>query len=75
MPAPKGIKAATPIYLSPSAIGGTIGADRSGHGQLRLENSVSGWDDWATIRHVAFDRGGLGAPALRRWISWLNWQH
>ena len=44
MPTPKGIKAALPDYLSPGAVRGTIGADRSGHGQLCVENSVSGWD-------------------------------
>ena len=42
-------------YFSPSAIGGAIGADRSGYGQLCLENSLSGWDDWAAIRHVVFE--------------------
>ena len=41
LPAPKGIKAAPPNYLSPGAVRGTIGADRSGHGQLCVENSVT----------------------------------
>ena len=39
-----------PDYLSPCAIGGTIRADRSGHGQLCLENSVSGWDYACGVR-------------------------
>ena len=30
-----------PVYLSPGAVRGTIGADRSGHGQLCVENSVT----------------------------------
>ena len=51
--------AASPDYLSPGAVRGTIGADRPGYGQLCLENSLSGWDDWAAIRHVLFERGGL----------------
>ena len=48
-----------PDYLSPGAVRGTIGADRPGYGQLWLENSLSGWDYWAAIRHVLFERGGL----------------
>ena len=48
----------------PALSAGTIGADRSGPGQLCLENSVSGWDDWAAFRTLC----SIGA-AFRRWIG------
>ena len=33
-----------PVYFPPRTIGGAPGADRSGDGQICLEDSVSGWD-------------------------------
>ena len=47
------------VYLSPSAIRGTIEADRSRYRQLRLENSVPEWDYARCVR-----LGRAGRPRL-----------
>ena len=56
--------------FSPGAVRGTIGADRPGYGQLCLENSLSGWDYLAAIRHVLFERGGLAPLDRDAQSSW-----
>ena len=65
-----------PTISRPALSAGTIRADRSGHGQLCLDNSVPARPDRDGSTHVMFERDGL--PPLDRdaqslWPNWQRW--